>query len=410
MKKIIIIPILIIISIVVWITIGDAQSKESKNVIDEMITQSSAYKFYGDPDTLPQNMIDTLSEYKVVLMGEIHYVKEHQIMMGAMLQRLHDSGFRYYVQEVGSANSVLVDHYIKGDMKSLPEVYLNLDKDLINSLHAFNLELREQGRASEQISYLGFDMNHYHGIYVNSIQELQKLYRSEALEIYSKSLLNESEDARAQQNLMREFALLLNDLKPAENGLDAMQIQTLQWMTENEINSMDLRFNFDDQIREDYIEKEVIRSIEKSAEDEKLLINCGSWHAQLIPHWVKGSNRNFRWLGMRLVDYFNERPDGFYSIAVTAYSGELKSNISSSNRKEFSTIQSRSNYKLIPALYKAYGDRNVFLDYVPFSDSDIKITVDYPYNTVMLKPNEQFNGLFVYPKVTVPDELKYFEN
>lgn len=410
MKKYIVIPLLFVIYAVVWIAIGDAQSKESKILVDEMIDQSSAYKFYGSSDTLPQEMIDTFSDYKVVLMGEIHYVKEHQVMMGALLQRLHDKGFRYYVQEIGSANSVLVDHYIKGDMDSLPEMYLNLDKDLIDSLHTFNLELREQGRAFEQISYIGFDMNHFHGSYVNSIQELQKLYQSEALENYAKALLNESEDARAQQNLMREFALLLNDLKPAENGLDIMQIDTLKWMTQNEIESLDLRADFDDFMREDYIEKEVIRAIEKSAEDEKLLINCGSWHAQLIPHWVATSNGGFRWLGMRLVDYFSERPDDFYSIAVTAYSGELKSNISSSKRKDFSLIQSRSNYKLIPALYKAYGNRNVFLDYVPYSDSDIKITVDYPYNTVKLKPNEHFNGLLVYPKVTVPDELKHFEN
>lgn len=268
--------------------------------------------------------------------------------MGTLLTALHEKGFRYYLQEVGSANSVLIDYYIKGKIEVLPELYLNTDKSLIKILYDFNKGLREEDREDEQISYIGFDMD----------------------------ITDEQRDK-------------------------------LNWMTQNELDTLIIKEDWSDLERESYIENEVIRAIENSNEEEKLIVNCGSWHAQLVPYWRL--NGNVKWLGMRLTDYFAQIPEDFYSLAVTSYKGELKERIRSKSRESFRYSGINPKINLLRNFEENFGSSYVFLNYKNISDIDSSVLIEYPYNIINAPLNRQFNGLIVYTQLTVPSEFKYYE-
>jgi uncharacterized iron-regulated protein len=88
---------------------------------DEIVDKASFFTFTGSVQSLPDSMVETLGSYKVVLLGEIHYVKEHEKLLGALLESLHAKGFRYLMNEEGTASGLLVDYYIKGKLKELPD-------------------------------------------------------------------------------------------------------------------------------------------------------------------------------------------------------------------------------------------------------------------------------------------------
>ena len=373
-------------------------------IMTESIEKSVAFDFDNSKESIPDDLINDLSNYKLLLMGEIHYVKEHQEFMGTLLTALHEKGFRYYLQEVGSANSVLIDYYIKGKIEVLPELYLNTDKSLIKILYDFNKGLREEDREDEQISYIGFDMNHFSGAYFTTITILSDLYNSADLKAYISKMNDNGNDIEGFKALLVDF---LNSTNDNDMDITDEQRDKLNWMTQNELDTLIIKEDWSDLERESYIENEVIRAIEKSNEEEKLIVNCGSWHAQLVPYWRL--NGNVKWLGMRLTDYFAQIPEDFYSLAVTSYKGELKERIRSKNRESFRYSGINPKINLLRNFEENFGNRYVFLNYKNISDMDLSVLVEYPYDIINAPLNRQFNGLIVYPQLTVPSEFKYYE-
>ena len=371
-------------------------------IMTESIEKSVAFDFDNSKESIPDDLINDLSNYKLLLMGEIHYVKEHQEFMGNLLTALHEKGFRYYLQEVGSANSVLIDYYIKGKIEVLPELYLNTDKSLIKILYDFNKGLREEDREDEQISYIGFDMNHFSGVYFTTITMLSDLYNSADLKVYINKMNDNGNDIEGFKALLTGFLNSSIDM-----DITNVQREKLNWMTQNELDTLNIKEDWSDSKRESYIEKEVLRAIKNTEKEEKLIVNCGSWHAQLIPYWRL--NGNIKWLGMRLADYFDKIPEDFYSVAVTAYKGEHKERIRSKNRESFRYSGVNPKINLLRNFEENFGSSYVFLNYKNISDINSSVLVEYPYDIINTPLNRQFNGLIIYPQLTVPPEFRYYE-
>lgn len=384
--------------------LAGCQNTSNIFLMEQVLESAIAFDFDSSATQIPDQLVDTFSNYKVLLMGEMHYVKEHQVFMGNLLKRLHDEGFRYYLQENGSANTVLVDYYLKGNLDVLPPSVKNFDKAFIELIHDFNKNLRDHGREDEQISYIGFDMNHYSDAYFIAILTLSEHYDSSELKRFRVDLRDLPENPRAYKALLTDF---LDNVYALD--LTGDQIETLRMLTQNELDSLAIRLDWDDDAREAYIEKEVIRAVELSSDDEKLIVNCGAWHAQLIPYWVMSNDKEFQWLGMRLKNYFDDRDDDFYSLTVTAYEGERKRNIWSSERFTFELSGRQAGINVVKGFKNAFGDQYVFLNYKKLAGVEDEILIEYPTNMVKMEPNIHFNGLLVYPQVTVPEELSYYE-
>lgn len=388
-----------VVILVIFLVSGCAKDYK---IMTESIEKSVAFDFDNSKESIPDDLINDLSNYKLLLMGEIHYVKEHQEFMGTLLTALHEKGFRYYLQEVGSANSVLIDYYIKGKIEVLPELYLNTDKSLIKILYDFNKGLREEDREDEQISYIGFDMNHFSGVYFTTITMLSDLYNSADLKVYINKMNDNGNDIEGFKALLTGFLNSSIDM-----DITNVQREKLNWMTQNELDTLNIKEDWSDSKRESYIEKEVLRAIKNTEKEEKLIVNCGSWHAQLIPYWRL--NGNIKWLGMRLADYFDKIPEDFYSVAVTAYKGELKERIRSKSRESFRYSGVNPKINLLRNFEENFGSSYVFLNYKNISDINSSVLVEYPYDIINTPLNRQFNGLIIYPQLTVPPEFRYYE-
>ncbi|NIS64208.1 MAG: hypothetical protein GTO05_03480, partial [Gemmatimonadales bacterium] len=63
-----------------------------------------------DLEVVPQTILDRLAPHRVVVVGETHFIEEHDAFMGALVRGLHAHGFRQLLVEWPSyANWVLED-------------------------------------------------------------------------------------------------------------------------------------------------------------------------------------------------------------------------------------------------------------------------------------------------------------
>lgn len=380
---------------------ADSTPKVNSPTLDECVEKSIVFDFHKEE--IPNEMIDSLSDFKVLMVGEMHYVQEHHEFMQALIKSLHTSGTRYFLQETSYASGRTIDYYIKSKIPTISEEFSSIDKIVIESLREFNTELRNEGREDEQITYIGFDMNHWGNEYSYSIKTLSTLYPSQYLSDYYESLKTKSIDTENYTKLLSSFLDGISDTS-INNELKA----ELTKLTETELTSVGLRTIWDDNGREDFITDRVMETITSSNEKEKILINTGLWHAQLEPEWTINDDSSFNWLGMRLKAYFADTPDGLFSLSTTAIKGLKKSSYYSSERSTFE-VPSDDESALLNRLDAKSEGKYVFLDYTKLINNKEKIKVHYTHSQVKLKLNTQFNGILVYPEANVATSTLYYE-
>ncbi|NLI90499.1 MAG: erythromycin esterase family protein [Epulopiscium sp.] len=376
--------------------------KKPQDVVNYCVDNAIEFDFDNTEDSINDEMINVLAPYKVVLVGEMHFVHEHQEMMGALLKRLHKEGFRYYLQEGSTSTGLMIDYYIKGKLEDLTKYEKSSDLTTINELRDFNRKLREEGREKEQISYIGFDLNHMRTEYETALKHIINIYQlpEKTFTFYNHNAI------KIKQALDRKEI----------NGLNDSQINELKYITEAEIKSAEILASFDspgdkdfDYNREDFIESYVLKVIDSSKDREKIIINTGSWHAQLILYRNVTDDENFKWLGMRLKEYFKGNPNGLYSFSCNAYEGQFRYNLYSPDFFNYNADKGLKKGALIPHLMKRYKTQTVFLDFTTIPANDLPINIQKPHDMTCLPVNTQFNGMLVYPKASIPTALKYYE-
>lgn len=372
------------------------QMKKSEMVVNYCVNNAITFDFDNTAGSIPEEFIQVLSPYKVVISGERHYVKEHQEMMGSLIEALHDHGFRYYVQETSTATGLMIDYYIKGKLHNLTQHEKNVDIIMIQKLFEFNKGLREKGQEDEQISYVGCDLNHMGVEYKTALIHMVNLYQL-PVGIFNSY---ENDPLRIKNALEKEEIKQLTD----------SQIEEIKYITEAEIESLKTSKNGDENERENFMEKYVMRIIDASKDEEKVLVNVGAWHAQLTLHWNHTRDKNFQWLGMRLKERYKDSPNGLYSFFCNGYKGEIRENLYSPHSFMYEADNEISKRSLIPALMKKHKNQVIFSDFRTVPDNDVPIKIQTPHRIEYLPVNTQFNGMLVYPEISVPSSLKFYEN
>ena len=79
--------------------------------IDDAIAAQAGFV---EPGTVPSDLVDTLRPYRVILLGESHYVHEHQDVVVQLLRELHLHGLRWFAEELSHASGWAVDDYVRG--------------------------------------------------------------------------------------------------------------------------------------------------------------------------------------------------------------------------------------------------------------------------------------------------------
>lgn len=391
---------------------GCSFDKANSKINEDAMKNAYAYEVPITPDQIPNSMVDLLGQYKVVVSGEIHYAKEHQKMTSLLLERLHEKGFRYYVQEKGTSEGYMLDKYIKGEIKTLDVEQLKADEIMIESLKRFNEKLRASNRVDQQITYVGFDMNHRGTMYLLAMKQLGEYYEIDEMKVYAKSLQSEGANGSKYNDLIKTYIKVLEasekDGNPYKKLSGAQRAQLIELST-TELTSSGIRLNWSDIEREDFIYTQVNKVIVALKKDEKMLVNCGMWHAQYVNEWKVSKDKKFTWLGMRLKKDFENDPFGVYSYSTATYKANLKKNLYTKERFDYA-IGRNKNGNFVKQLQNTFDEKNVFVDFTPLNGRNEKILIDYVGQASKIKPNVQFNGLLVYPELSVAEASLFYEN
>lgn len=346
-------------------------------VVEECLRKALHFRFDDTAASVPSCMVSLLGNKKVVLLGEIHYVKEHGCFASRLLERLHQEGFRYYLQEIGTAEGAVIDAYIRGEPVEIREDYFAYDREMITHLAMLNAQLRRQGRADEQFRYAGIDL-HDPTMYEESVRRLCALYtgRSFAAHLPATAVLEQ-----ADADLHTDERALLHTLAEAERA------------------SLEIRADWCNEKREAFIEQQVLAILTQAKQNERILVNTGIFHAQLCPEWTIDEDADFEWLAMRLKKRLGT--EEVYTIGVNVLEGEL---LKSWHRKETQRYGAQTDCEhgqdLISALGRAYPGETVFLDFRAIQSPPEEVPVQNPFRNTCIPLREQFDGMLIYPAVT----------
>ena len=108
-----------------------------------------------DSSSVPDGVLRRLSEYKVVLLGETHHLREHWAFVATLMSDLHDDGFRQLLIEAPQMAGWLLDDYVQGGPLfpewEAPPFY----ERRLSAIRAFNETLAP----SERLHVRGIDAN-----------------------------------------------------------------------------------------------------------------------------------------------------------------------------------------------------------------------------------------------------------
>lgn len=348
------------------------------------------------PGDIPTSLLDITGAARIVILGETHYVQEHQEFLSFFLPAMYERGFRMFITEGMQCESALFDLYVQGAEIELPGYLKNLDLIILESLREFNRNLKEQGKSTFHMNC--FDMNHWFGAFSDCLE----LYLSS---LYGKSDLNSYVQAiKAGQKSESRYGSAITDLLDhleRTGAADDPANGELIRMCRNELESIELRDKWSDRIREDLIYRNIQETV--TAAEGKIIINCGMWHAQKTNVWKIGGNE---WMGMRLQKDFS--PDDLYHLAVFAFKGEKKRSFNSSERIGFDIMSSPSGNNLTRLMAERSKGLYAFVNFKGVEYSD-KIAIDYSDSLEREVPGDHFDGLLIYPQSTVLESSLYYE-
>ncbi|MDX1402786.1 MAG: hypothetical protein R3245_12755, partial [Kiloniellales bacterium] len=114
--------ILIIVLAVGGVVIGgyllwDRLSRVSASELEQIVRREGVPFEAG---SIPEEVIERLGTNRVVVVGELHFLREHRELIADLLRELHAQGFRQYLFEWSQAADWLLNDYVN-DGGLMPE-------------------------------------------------------------------------------------------------------------------------------------------------------------------------------------------------------------------------------------------------------------------------------------------------
>jgi hypothetical protein len=265
----------------------------------EPIVQRDGVPFDGQ--SIPDEILDHLASHKVVLVGEIHFLREHRELIAVLLHEFHARGFRQFLFEWTQVADWLLDDYVMdGGLEPDWAPPTSIGGDMITAIRDFNRTLP----VDERIFVHGIDvtLQDYGGSasFVNSLGALAKHLQNPGP--ISSFLLSDYDTPERQKT---QIEILQNALKTSKPEFVTLwgesMYDTVIEMIEMELISISIReireSNYDKSVRlrEDAIKQMVDWRLQDHPYGT--LINMGITHAQKKQLW----GDDIEWLGDYLV-------------------------------------------------------------------------------------------------------------
>lgn len=347
-------------------------------------------------NSIPQEVIDSLLEYKAIIFGEFHTILEERELIAKLAISLSHSGNQIEIcAECPDAYSWIYELVSLGEVENLPEwATYNKMIPIINSVKAYYL------RNNKSIEIHCIDANLQLHFFKNSIIPFAEYIGNLKLQYYVNMLINSSpEDYTA--NLNEFINILGNDPEELDLSINDRFYETILRMAQNELGSIEIRNKWETDYlyafgkREDLIKSNADYFLSRNS--SIIIFYFGSNHAQKERYL--GSN--IEWLG----EYLHYSSQYSKSSAFSIVGLPLKSEIvNSSNTGTFYfdlVLNSKPD-----DIFRIIGEfNNTQYSYLPLSHSifiNEKIRAKYIYENseVVIPLKKQFDAFIIIPSGT----------
>ena len=360
------------------------------------------------PGEMPDALVDTLSTRRVILLGETHYVQQHQEFVLELLTRLHPHGLRWFTQEMSHAYGWIVEDYVLGRRDDYPDSARLMDEYWIEGLRRFNDELPEPDR----ISFRYIDMNHPHDAFMLSLSWMVRgTEAGERIGPIVAGVLATRPGSDEYADAVRGLARRLGEEHVSiTDAIGETWYSRLAEAVEIEIRSIPIRAQHDVHARERIMIDLTMRAIEKAG-GGTVAINVGMFHAQRRRYM--GTRQE--WLG----EYLASNADRFggidrlYSIAFWGFSGERIRTFMDRDPQPVPAAVERPASNLSRRIAEAVGRRDgaerpesaafLELSHPVFAR---RMSVAFTFSPLRAAPGRQFDAYVIFPEITVLDSIR----
>jgi hypothetical protein len=320
----------------------------------EQIVQRDGVPF--EVGSIPEKILDRLASYRVVLVGETHFLQEHRELMIDLIRELHARGFRQFLFEwTQAADWLLADFVEDGGMEPDWTPPLDVGGSMIIAIRDLNRTLPED----EHIEVHAIDMTRDHGGGESFVGSLTALARHLPDQGPLAPILQGNYDTPESQEAQTET--LQAELSTRRSELIALWgehwYDTIVEIVEVEQISIPARAilesNYDESVR--LREEGIKQLVDRRLRDFPYgtLINIGATHTQKKQLW----GTEIEWLGDYLV-HKSQVADG--SVIVLAVSAAHVVSLPGSGIPDYDLAASPEN-ELFRVMNQIWPDQIVFL-------------------------------------------------
>ena len=268
--------------------------------------------------SIPDEILDRLASYSVVVVGETHFLREHRELMAELVRDLHSRGFRQFLFEWAQmADWLLADFVEDRGLEPDWEPPASIGGDMIAAIRDFNRSLPENERL--QVHAIDVNLQDYGGgeSFLYSMGALARhLDTPGPLPAFLQG------DYDTPEGQTERLETLRGELEARRSDLIASWgeywYDTVVEMVEVERTSVPIRalredrYDLSVRMREDVIKR--IADLRLDGYAHRTLINIGGNHAQ--KKYLKGTEQE--WLGDYLVHTSQATGGSVIVLVVTA--------------------------------------------------------------------------------------------
>lgn len=360
-------------------------------------------------ENFPQELIDTLSDNKIVVVGEYHDIKDHRDLVTELAITLNrESEFKLFLTETPHGVSWMLEDYCLGEFSKTSDLFEfikgNSQVDL-DKIREYNDSLPK----NQRIKVKGVDINHHPAYLIKSlafINEEKILKETDILQEFLQNIEKKSQDDDFEAELKKEILSLQRKLNLEKEKYISLWgnkwYQRITEMVEIEKLSIQCRQELEE---ENYSERTIIReNIMKELVDEylknennRVIFNIGANHAQKKA--LRGTKHE--WVTEYLQNRSPYANNSTYSLLVVPAKGRIRWG-SIGNNREIDISKGRGKNELFKIMNSYAKDKHSFL---PLDDKIFSIKKDIPMNfhfeTVYTAPKELYDGIIMLPEASV---------
>lgn len=343
-----------------------------------------------EEDGIPEALIERLSEYSVVVLGEgSHYTYEFPQLGVEIALALYDSGYRLILIEFYHSFNAQIEEYVLNRTEQLDPFLEQAYGPFLTQVQEFNIGLPDESKVHVQ----AVDINHRPEQYATALQRLANgIPESDII----REFISNTANALNIEELENFYQLLLVSEESFKRSWGEAIYDWILEMTWVQLATLPIRANWEsDHVQAHEMREEVIKELVERRLDQDnnhVVVYFGGNHIQR--EHLMGTEKE--WLGGYLANRSPHTAGDTFLLYLTAAKSDYL------REREITRFDIRENHNW-SELFRVLTDRAKGKPaFLPLDDKIFAtetITVNYQGSVLRHKPKEQFDGFILLPEI-----------